>query len=180
MANVKELKVRIGSTKSTLKITSAMKLVSAAKLSKAQAKIQGFKPYSSEMDKTVRIASALVENYSHKYLKENNSSKEALLVISSDRGLCGSYNSTLAKKVKVFMSNKNLEDLDFYFIGRKVKDLIVKDIKNNIKTFNFEKNEPTYGEVNSIVAELAALFTEGKISKLHVAYNSFASVIEFN
>ena len=71
MANIKELKVRIGSTKSTLKITSAMKLVSAAKLSKAQNRIQGFKPYSSELDSTIRVASALVENYSHEYLTQN-------------------------------------------------------------------------------------------------------------
>ena len=61
MANIKELKVRIGSTKSTLKITSAMKLVSAAKLSKAQNRITGFKPYSSELDNTVRVAAALAE-----------------------------------------------------------------------------------------------------------------------
>ena len=88
MANVKELKVRIGSTKSTLKITSAMKLVSAAKLSKAQGRIQGFKPYSHELDKTVRVASALVDNYSHQYLKENSSKRAAVLVISS--GYCSS------------------------------------------------------------------------------------------
>ncbi|MEX1099293.1 MAG: F0F1 ATP synthase subunit gamma, partial [Bacteriovoracaceae bacterium] len=92
MANIKELKKRIKSTKSTLKITSAMKLVSAAKLAKAQARIQGFKPYSNELDSTIRVASALAQDYRHEFLNESNNNSAAILVVSSDKGLCGGYN----------------------------------------------------------------------------------------
>ena len=100
MANIKDLKIRIKSTKNTFKITSAMKLVSAAKLSKAQGRIANFKPYSSELESTVRMASSLVENYSHEYLKENKEAKKSIvLVVSSNKGLCGGYNAQLYKRI---------------------------------------------------------------------------------
>jgi len=180
MANIKELKVRIGSTKSTLKITSAMKLVSAAKLSKAQGKIQGFKPYSSELDKTVRVASALVENYSHEYLAQNSSKKAAILVISSDRGLCGGYNSQLSKKVTIYTKENTDYEYEYYFIGKKVKDLLARTNVKPEKTFQFEKADASYSEVTKVAKELAKLFTDKKVSKVLVAYNSFISAIEFN
>jgi F-type H+-transporting ATPase subunit gamma len=100
MANIKDLKVRIKSTKNTFKITSAMKLVSAAKLSRAQSKIMGFKPYSNELENTIRVASALTTDYKHRFLETNDSKQEVLLVISSDKGLCGGYNNQLFKRVR--------------------------------------------------------------------------------
>jgi F-type H+-transporting ATPase subunit gamma len=179
MANVKELKVRIGSTKSTLKITSAMKLVSAAKLSKAQARVQGFKPYSSELDNTVRVAAALAENYSHEYLKEGTSKKVAVLIISSDKGLCGSYNSSVAKKVKNFLAEDGNEDFSLFFIGKKVKELLAREEMLPTKTFHYAKAEPVFSEAEAIVKELAQGFKDGTYGKVYVAFNTFISVIEF-
>lgn len=180
MANIKELKVRIGSTKSTLKITSAMKLVSAAKLSKAQNRIQGFKPYSQELDKTVRVASALADNYKHVYLEENSSNKVALLVISSDRGLCGSYNSTLAKAVKKFTAGNNDKEIEYYFIGKKVKDLLAREGVEPKKHYDFGKGDIDYSNIESVAKELAQDFVDKKVSRVVVAFNSFVSAIEFN
>lgn len=177
MANIKDLKVRIGSTKSTLKITSAMKLVSAAKLSKAQNRITGFKPYSSELDNTVRIASALAENYSHEFLEEKDNKKTAVLVISSDKGLCGGYNSSLYKKVKAF--HEQNENVELYFIGRKVKELLQREGITGVKSFSYEKADPTFTEAQEIVQELAAKFKSDEVGKVCIAYNSFISAIEF-
>lgn len=183
MANIKALKKRIKSTKSTLKITSAMKLVSAAKLSKAQAKIMAFRPYSSELDKTVRIASSLAEDYTHEYLKENNDVKKSIiLVISSEKGLCGGYNTQISKKVKRFVEDKKSEgeEFDFYFIGKKAKDLLARDNYESTEYFTFGKSDPSFTEVKEIAQELAAIFTSGKVAKVYVAFNSFVSAIEFN
>lgn len=180
MANIKDLKVRIQSTKSTLKITSAMKLVSAAKLAKAQAKIMGFKPYSNELDKTVRIASALAENYSHEYLKESKTDKAILLIVSSEKGLCGGYNSQLFKKVKRFLIDNSHKDVKCYFIGKKVKELLLREDKiHEGATFHFTKADPSFNEVKNITQELASLFTDGEASSISIAYNSFISAIEF-
>ena len=70
MANIKDLKKKIKTTKSTLKITSAMKLVSAAKLLRAQAAIMNSRPYADELEETIKIISALIQDYSHEYLEE--------------------------------------------------------------------------------------------------------------
>ena len=179
MANIKELKVRIKSTKSTLKITSAMKLVSAAKLSKAQAKIQGFKPYSNELDNTVRIAAALAQNYSHRYLKGSNNSKTAVLVISSNKGLCGGYNSQLYKQIKNYVDTNKDQECEFYFVGRKVKELLKRDGILETKTFAFEKVDPDFSEVKVMANELAEQFVNDEIGRVVIAFNSFKSAIEF-
>jgi F-type H+-transporting ATPase subunit gamma len=181
MANIKELKVRIKSTKGTFKITSAMKLVSAAKLARAQGKIQGFKPYSSELDKTVRICSALAEDYTHEYLTEKTDlNTVAMVVISSDKGLCGGYNSQLFKAVKNFIAENNDKEIKLYFIGRKVKELLLREGHKEERTFTFAKIDPTFEEVKGISLELAELFKKDEIGKVFVAYNSFKSAIEFD
>lgn len=179
MANIKELKQRIKSTTSTLKITSAMKLVSAAKLSKAQGRIQGFKPYSNELEKTVRIASTLAQDYSHEFLKESGNKNAAILVISSDKGLCGGYNSQLLKNIKIFLGKNKDNSFKYYFIGRKVKELLAREGVAGEKTFTFEGSDPTFEEVRKLSKELADLFVTDQVGKVYIAYNSFVSAIEF-
>jgi F-type H+-transporting ATPase subunit gamma len=179
MANIKDLKKKIKSTKGTLKITTAMKLVSAAKLSKAQQAIQGSRPYAQELEETIKTVSALVQDYSHPYLESNSDNKKALvLVISSDKGLCGSYNSALAKRVRMFSNENSGEELKFNFIGKKVRDLI-KTTVNVDKTFTFERIDPSMLEMRAIIDELSAQFSTGEVGKVYVAYNTFHSAISF-
>lgn len=179
MANIKDLKKKIKSTKGTLKITKAMKLVSASKLNKAQVRILGLRPYSSELEETVRTVSALATNYTNEYftVKENN--KSVVLVISSDKGLCGGYNSQLAKTLRRFIQESIGEDLKFYWIGKKVRDLLQKEV-NTGKTFTFSKADPTYEEARKVADEIGAMFITGEVGKVYVAYNSFVSAIAFD
>lgn len=179
MANIKDLKKKIKSTKGTFKITKAMKLVSAAKLNKAQVRILGLRPYSIELEGTVRTVSALAQNYTNNYFLPKDNNKSVVLVLSSDKGLCGGYNSTLAKTVKRFVAEHKDEDLKFFWIGKKVRDLISKEV-NSAKTFTFVKNEPTYEEVRKIADELGSLFATGEVGKVYIAYNSFISAIAFD
>lgn len=177
MANIKELKKKIKSTKGTLKITTAMKLVSAAKLNKAQHAIQSSRPYAEELENTIKTVSALVENYTHNFLEEKENSKTVLLVISSNKGLCGGYNSQLAKEVKRYIA-KSEEDIKVYFIGKKVREVIRADV-NEGKYYQFDKNEPSFLELQEVGKELAELFTTGEVGKVLVAYNVFKSAISF-
>jgi len=178
MANIKELKKKIKSTKSTSKITQAMKLVSAAKLAKAQNNILNSRPYAHELESTIKVVSALVQDYDHEYLHEKDNNKAVLLVISSDKGLCGSYNSQLAKKVRRFLDETEL-DVKVYFIGKKVRDLLASTY-NKGKTYTFAKTEPTFIEMEHVGVELGELFTTGEVGKVFVAYNSFNSAISFD
>lgn len=179
MANIKDLKKKIKSTKGTLKITKAMKLVSASKLNKAQVRILGLRPYSTELEETVRTVSALASNYTNEYFTAKANTKAAVLVISSDKGLCGGYNSMLAKTIRRFVAENKDEDLKFFYIGKKVRDLISKEV-NSGKTFNFAKADPTYEEVRKVADELGSLFLMGEVGKVYVAYNSFVSAIAFD
>ncbi len=179
MANIKELKKKIKSTKSTLKITTAMKLVSAAKLSKAQQNILNSRPYALELEETIKTVSALVQGYDHEYLHDKKDNKKTiLLVISSDRGLCGGYNSQLSKKVKNYLATTD-EDVKCYFIGKKVRDLLPNDKTNKGKTFTFAKAEPSFVEMENIGVELSEMFTKGEVGRVVVAYNVFQSAIAF-
>lgn len=179
MANIKELKKKIKSTKGTFKITRAMKLVSASKLNKAQIRILGLRPYSTELESTVRTVSALAADYTNEYFETKENKKAVVLVISSDKGLCGGYNSSLAKTVRRFAAEHKDEDLKFYWIGKKVRDLLAKEM-NSGKTFTFHKAEPTYEEVRKLADELGAMFITGEVGKVYIAYNSFISAIAFD
>ncbi len=178
MANIKELKKQIKSTKSTLKITSAMKLVSASKLARAQQAITNSRPYSEELETTIKTISALVNDYNHDYLVENKENKRTLLlVISANKGLCGGYNSQLAKEVRKFVAGSDL-DIKVNFIGRKVRDLIKNEV-NVGKSYTFEKGDATFAEVQTIANELGAMFKQGEIGRVLVAFNKFNSAISF-
>ena len=178
MANIKDLKKKIKSTKGTFKITRAMKLVSAAKLNKAQMRILGLRPYSTELEGTVRTVSALAQDYTNEYFLPKNNKQSVVLVISSDKGLCGGYNSTLAKTIRKFTNEHEDEDLKFLWIGKKVRDLISKEV-NSGKTFTFAKVDPTYEEVRKLSEEIGSMFMSGEVGKVYVAYNSFISAIAF-
>lgn len=179
MANIKDLKKRIKSTKNTLKITSAMKLVSAAKLAKAQSTIIGARPYSNTLDETIKTISALSKDYTHAYLKENNDNKQAhLIVISADKGLCGGYNSQLSKEVRNFLQTTEL-DVRVHWIGKKAKEVLKDDVKNQGEHFSFQKLEPSYQEIREIAESLARDFENGEVGKVMVAYNIFHSAIAF-
>ncbi len=179
MANIKDLKKKIKSTKGTFKITKAMKLVSASKLNKAQARILGLRPYSTELEETVRTVAALATDYTNTYFTQRENKQSVVLVISSDKGLAGGYNSQLAKTVRRFATETQGEDLKFFFIGKKVRDLISKEV-NAGKTFTFAKAEPTYEEVRKVADELGQMFMSGEVGKVYVAYNSFISAIAFD
>lgn len=177
MANIKDLKKKIKSTKGTFKITQAMKLVSAAKLSKAQQAITASRPYANELEETIKVISALVQGYQHKYLNVSENKQSVLLVLSSDKGLCGGYNSQLAKKVTAFVADSEF-DFKVNFLGKKVKEL-VKDKINLGKHYTFENTNIHFSDIQSIASELGDLFKMGEIGRVYIAYNIFNSAISF-
>ena len=176
MANIKDLKKKIKSTKGTLKITTAMKLVSAAKLNKAQAAIQNSRPYAEELENTIKTVSVLAKDYTHPFLQDCSENKmDALLLISSNKGLCGSYNSALIKEAMHFVENTKRK-IKVYFIGRKGKELLGGKV-NEGKFFTFEKQVPGFLEISKIGEEFGELFQKGEFGRIMVAYNVFQSAI---
>lgn len=176
MANIKDLKKKIKSTKNTYKITKAMKLVSAAKLAKSQGKITGLRPYANELTKTIKQVTSVVRDYEHELMNSHQHDQAAILVMSSDKGLCGSFNSNLIKKVRSFIHQNSQLDFKLFFIGKKAKEVLTKEFEN-FEHLQFKKGTPSVDELRSLADRLAGLFRQKEISKLYLANNNFISLI---
>jgi F-type H+-transporting ATPase subunit gamma len=147
-------------------------------LAKAQQAIQNAKPYALELENTVKTISGLVQDYEHDFFKERKENKKSvILVISSDKGLCGGYNSNISKEVVKFVKRSD-EEMKVFYIGKKAREIVKKQVESG-KKYEFTKNEPTYNEVKVICDELADLFKTGEVGKVYIAYNVFASAISF-
>lgn len=184
MANLKDLKIRINSVKSTQKITSAMKVVSAAKLRKARELAENAAPYAERMEKVLStLASNVTPESAPKLLVGNGNDKVHLLVVvSSDRGLCGAFNTHLIKAVKAKIKDltSNKKEFKIICIGKKGYELLKTDYKKHIiqKTFDISKKrfipfEDAGEQANNIIK----MFNKNEFDVCTIYYNKFISAI---
>ncbi len=174
MANLKEIRNRITSIGSTMQITSAMKMVSAAKLKKAQDAITQMRPYAEKLTELLQSLSATLDgDVGGVYSEQREVSKVLLVVITSNRGLCGGFNSSVIKGTA-----KHIEDsykgkqVDLLTIGKKGNDLLAKKytvIENNNEIFD----DLTFDNVAVIADKIMNLFAEGNYDKVELIYNRF-------
>ena len=174
MANLKEIRNRITSIKSTMQITSAMKMVSAAKLKKAQDAIIAMRPYSSKLTELLQNLSATLDgDTGGAYSKQREVSKVLLVVVTSNRGLCGGFNSSITKEVVKTISEKYTDvSVDLFAIGKKGADVLSKEY-NVVATRNDIYDELTFDNVAGIAEKLMNLFAEGTYDKIELVYNQF-------
>ena len=174
MANLKEIRNRIASVSSTMQITSAMKMVSAAKLKKAQDAITTLRPYANKQTELLQNLSASLDgDVGSDFTNQREVSKVLLVAISSNRGLAGAFNSNIVKGCNALIeeSYKDLQ-VDFITLGKKANDVIVKEhnvIESNIEIFD----DLTYDNSAVIAQNLMDLFTEGTYDKIVLVYNKF-------
>ena len=172
MANLKEIRIRISSVSSTMQITSAMKMVSAAKLKKAQDAITAMRPYSNKLSELMKGFSGSSED---KSFSENRNIKNVLVIaISSNRGLCGAFNANIFKEVNNLKSKEEFKDakIDFLTIGKKINDSLSKTekiVQNDSDLFDDLK----YENVSLIVEKLMSLFVDQQYDHIEIVYNSF-------
>ena len=174
MANLKEIRNRITSIKSTMQITSAMKMVSAAKLKKAQDAITAMRPYSSKLTELLQNLSATLDSDTGgAYSTQREVSKVLLVVVTSNRGLCGGFNSSITKQVIKTVEEKysNVE-VDLFTIGKKGGDVLSKQF-NIADSRNDIYDDLTFDNVAVIAEKLMSLYTEGTYDRIEVFYNQF-------
>ena len=174
MANLKEIRNRISSVSSTMQITSAMKMVSAAKLKKAQDAITAMRPYSDKLTELLQSLSATLDADSgSKYAEQREVEKVLLVSITSNRGLCGAFNSNIIKRTQHLISevytNKKVSVLA---IGKKSNDAFSK---NDIVLANESAvyDDLTFDNVSKIAELLMSKFVEGEFDKIEIIYNKF-------
>lgn len=174
MANLKEIRNRISSVSSTMQITSAMKMVSAAKLKKAQDAITAMRPYSNKLTELLQSLSATLDADSgSKYSVQREVKNVLVVAITSNRGLCGAFNSNIIKRTNVLINdvypNQNVSVLA---IGKKANDAFEKQdriLVNESEVFD----DLTFENVSKIAEMIMVKFVEGEIDKVELVYNSF-------
>lgn len=174
MANLKEIRNRITSVSSTMQITSAMKMVSAAKLKKAQDAITAMRPYSDKLTELLQNLSASMEDDAGSKYAEQREVKKALVVaITSNRGLAGAFNSNIIKEL-IRLNQEDLKGVavSYMTIGKKANDFAKKGstVQSN-KSDLFD--DISFDKVASIAEELMELFVTGEYDKIVIVYNSF-------
>ena len=181
MPSLKDLKNRIGSVKSTQKITSAMKMVAAAKLRKAQEQAIASRPYCSSMEKIVSsLANKLIDN-APELLKGKKEIKNQLLVVfSADRGLCGGFNGSISRAVKLEVKKSNDLGIEtkLLFVGRKSADTLKKDFQQHIvEIVTGNSTNPIYSDALSISSKIVDLFQRDEFGSCKIIFNKFVSAI---
>jgi len=174
MANLKELRSRITSVSSTMQITSAMKMVSAAKLNRAQNAIEDMRPYAEKLNELLQSLSASLDDNSSSPFSNQREVKNVLVVaISSNRGLAGAFNTNIVKRVRTLMDETySNNSVDIISIGKKAGDVLNK--KREIRSsYNEIYDNLSYDDVATIAEELMHLFESETYDKIELVYNSF-------
>jgi len=174
MANLKEIRNRINSVSSTMQITSAMKMVSAAKLKKAQDAITAMRPYAEKLTELIQnISSTLEGDAAGVYAEQREVKKVLLVVVTSNRGLCGAFNANIIKTTRTLIDITYAgKQVDVLTIGKKGNDIIGKTEKvfdNRSDLFD----ALTFANVEVIAQQIMDAFVEGTYDKVEVVYNQF-------
>ncbi len=174
MANLKEIRNRISSVESTMKITQAMKMVSTAKLKKAQDAITTMRPYSSKLTELLQNLSGAIEgNVGGAYAEQRELKKVLLVPITSNRGLCGGFNSSIIKAVnKVAFEKYSDATVDLLTIGKKGNAILSKDFKV-IDDQSALFDELTFENVALLAEKVMEIFANKQYDKIELVYNQF-------
>ena len=170
MANLKEIRNRISSVSSTMQITSAMKMVSAAKLKKAQDAITAMRPYSDKLTQMLVNLSSSVD-FENVYLSPRKVKNKLIVCVTSNRGLCGAFNSNVIKKCTE-IANSSDESVSFLCIGKKGADILSKNY-NVIQTNNEIFDDLTFENISAIAEKLMKMFLNKDFDSVQIVYNKF-------
>jgi len=173
MSGLKEIRNRISSVSSTMQITNAMKMVSAAKLKKAQDSISATLPYSNKLSELVKNISASIDSVdSNPLFVSREVRKTLIIVITSNKGLCGGFNSNIIKEVYNISSEYGSNKPDLLTIGKKGDDILKKKF-NVISSHNDLFEQFSYLNVKSIASKIMQLYTDEKYDEVILVYNHF-------
>lgn len=174
MPSLKEIRTKISSVKSTKRIMQAMKMIATVKYAKTQLMLNSFRPYFKSYEDIVKIVTGSIKESPSRFLNPNeNSDKDILIIVSSDRGLCGSYNTSLFRMIE--KHNFKSENIKNLYVGKKGADYF-KEIGfgESISSLT-EKNYKNIAE--EVSSQLLVPFLDKKVDNIYIAYNKFESAI---
>ncbi len=182
MASLRDMRRKIASVKSTQKITNTMKLVAAAKFRRAQMDILSLRPYAYRMHEMLSSLAARAAEGVHPLLERREEKKILLVVVTSDRGLCGAFNTNILRRMEQFVEEKEAEgkEVGLLLIGRKARDYVERrrDRYNVEKIYiNLFLKRVRFEDAAQIADYLAQSYISGRYDAVYVLYNEFKSAI---
>jgi F-type H+-transporting ATPase subunit gamma len=182
MASLKDIKKRIGTVKNTQQITKAMKMVSAAKLRRAQDAVVAARPYADKMHDVLSSLALREETDSHPLLSERGKGKALVVLITGDRGLCGGFNTNIAKAAERFIrdNKEGFESYELLIVGRKGNDYLKRRAGMNIVKVHEQlvgTGQVTYPVGALIGQEVIDLFRSSEYDSVFLIYNAFQSAM---
>jgi len=172
MANLRDIRRRIKSVKNTAQITRAMQLVAAAKMKKAQDQAVAGRDYANQLNQVLVNLKENVEEESHPLLQSRDGNRELMLVVSTDKGLCGALNTNLFKKVR----SESGTETHYVTVGRKLRNILGKMGKEMLADFEVKDPVP-FSEARPISRFLTKQFLDGNYDKISIAFNNFVTVM---
>ncbi|KGR92490.1 ATP synthase F0F1 subunit gamma [Ureibacillus massiliensis 4400831 = CIP 108448 = CCUG 49529] len=179
MANLRDIKIRINSTKKTKSMTKAMQMVSASKKNRAELNAKSYVPYMEKVQDVVAAIASGTSDASHPMLETRPVKKTGYIVIGSDRGLAGAYNSNVIRELTRTLNerHKSKDEYVILAIGRVARDFFVKRGYNVIDSVVGLPDQPTFSDVKAIARKAVGMFADGTYDELYMYYNHYISVI---
>jgi len=173
-----DIRRRIRSVKSTQQVTKAMKMVSAAKLRRAQEAIFSARPFARKMLEVLNRMASRADPHAHPLLEDRGEGKVLAVVITADKGLCGAFNANIIRTVSRFLAERPEVDVSLSFVGRKGRDFFrrrqVKVRSEHVGVYQALRFETA----REIAADLIEAFTSGEVDRVFLVHNEFKSVIQ--
>ena len=176
MANLKDIRNRIKSVKSIQKVTKAMKMVAAAKMRRAQEHMEEARPYAQRLTEVIQHLLPDVDREILDLLDVRTVNRVAYIVVTSDRGLAGSFNTNVLKKAQKEIDTIGKNNVDIFCIGKKARDYYKQREYTIIDSHTDFWNELYYGDAIRIGKGIISHFTEKRVDEIHVVYNEFVNV----
>ncbi|MEH6945480.1 MULTISPECIES: F0F1 ATP synthase subunit gamma [Peribacillus] len=180
MASLRDIKTRINSTKKTSQITKAMQMVSASKMNRAEANAKAFVPYMEKIQEVVASIASGSNNSSHPMLVSRPVKKTGYLVITSDRGLAGAYNSSVLRHVYKTIQERHTSSNEYVIIaiGRMGRDFFVNRGINVELEVTGVPDQPSFADINSLTKSTVNLYLNELCDELYMYYNHYVSPIQ--
>jgi len=178
VASLKDIRDRIKSVKSIQKVTSAMKMVAAAKVRKAQEKMEQARPYTSALEETINHILPDVNRDDLDLLNVREIKRKAYVIVSADRGLAGGFNSNIIKVSEKEIAEFGKENVDLFCIGKKARDHFKRRDYNIVESHIDFWNELNFDNAMMIGRSAIEHFTSGKVDEIHVIYNYFVNMAQ--
>ncbi len=177
MASLKEIRTRITSVKNTQKITSAMKMVSAAKLKRAEDSFKEASPYATKLKQVVSTLSSRFQEEDHPLFAKSDGNRTAVILVTSDRGLCGGFNSNLCKALSNRLNEEKIDQAQITTIGRKGRDFFKHFNHSIVESHISVPADEQAKVVKEVVQKHVEKFEKKEIDRVYLVYAHFLSVL---